>query len=44
MGKDFLEKLKSLFPKHKVDVQVMEADATDYIKSSPENVKRLSEP
>ena len=44
MGKDFLENLKSLFPKHKVEIQAEEADARDYIKSSPENVKRLSVP
>ena len=42
LGKDFPEKLKSLFPNQKVEIQVVEADATDYIKSSPENVKRLN--
>ena len=43
LGKDFLEKLKSLFPNQKVEIQVVQADATAYIKSSPENVKRRNQ-
>lgn len=42
IGKDFLEKLKALFPNQRVEIQVVEADATDYITSSPENVHRLN--
>jgi hypothetical protein len=41
LGKDFLNQLKSLFPNKKIEIQVVEADATEYIKSSSENVKRL---
>lgn len=42
LGKEFLEKLKALFPNKKIEIQVVEADATEYIKSSPENVNRLN--
>jgi hypothetical protein len=41
LGNDFIEKLKSLFPNQKVEIQVIESDATDYITSSEENKRRL---
>ena len=41
LGNDFIEKLKSLFPNQKVEIQVIESDATDYINSSEENKRRL---
>jgi hypothetical protein len=42
LGSDFIEKLKSLFPNQRVEIQVIESDATDYITSSQENVRRLN--
>ena len=42
LGNDFIEKLKALFPNKKVEIQIMESDATDYIMSSEENVRRLN--
>ena len=41
LGNDFIEKLKSLFPNQKVEIQGIESDATDYITSSEENKRRL---
>ena len=42
LGNDFIEKVKALFPNKKVEIQIMESDATDYIMSSEENVRRLN--
>jgi hypothetical protein len=42
LGNDFIEKVKALFPNKKVEIQIMESDATDYITSSEENVRRLN--
>lgn len=40
---EWIEKIRQSFPDREIEIRVMEADATEYLKSDPANEKHLNE-